>query len=466
LGTLSAEKQVLLNGFLGQLPEQIAARLAKAVEVDRLIGGTGLPHDDILRALRPQLRQSPLRARMPTPQRFFCRPFEDLLVSPERKIKQKGRIARTSIEPVWSWLAVELMPHRHRDLNETLRDAILHNREDEIQEKIYELWAEASAALAPALAGEKKKSAAARKLGGVAVVEDAEEIALVLGRAPELDELQKRLPKPIPALNDEDTFYLRSLFDRMSDVAPEFAPYIPLIVMGRLERPWEAMRLAGALSRRSDDTVISATDVGIVGELLFSDLDSYVKRIQIARPFDFDADAMVANLASFAELSSGMVKEIGIRRDGKWGQRLAKDRSAVAQVVEGFLERAPREIQAALASSRVGGFGKSPKPLDLARLPDPERVAKAMRYAHLMIHSRPFAVAAAFNAKLAETIDETADALRSHSEDLLREVRAAAPETRASLEAHLKVFLDLCALVLGEEETEILRRRSRMLAHA
>jgi hypothetical protein len=114
-----------------------------------------------------------------------------LLVGPERKIKQKGRIARTSIEPVWTWLAMELMPHRHRELNDALRDAILHSREDEIQEKIYELWAEASAALFPALSGEKKKSAASRKLGGVAATEDAEEIALVLSRAPEVDELQK-----------------------------------------------------------------------------------------------------------------------------------------------------------------------------------------------------------------------------------------------------------------------------------
>jgi hypothetical protein len=463
---LSADKQVLLNGFLGQLPEPIAARLAKAVEVDRLIGGTGLPHDDILRALRPQLRQAPLRARLPTPQRFFCRPFEDLLVGPERAMKQKGRIARTSIEPVWTWLALELMPLRHRELNETLREAILHGREDDIQEKVSELWAEASAALAPALAGEKKKGIAARKLGGVAAAEDAEEIALLLNRGLEIDELQKRLPKPIFNLTDDDTVYLRSLFDRMSDVAPEFAPYIPLIVMGRLERPWEAMRLAGALSRRSDDTVISNTDMGTVGELLFSDLDGFVKNIQSARPMDFDAQAMVANLAAFAELSSGMVKEIGIRRDGKWGQRLAKDRSAVAQVVEGFLERAPREILAALASSRMGGFGRSPKPLDLSRPPDAERVAKAMRYAHLMVHSRPFAVAAAFHAKLAETIDETAVALRSYGEDLLREVRAAVPETRACLEAHLSVFLDVCALVLGEEETEILRRRSRVFAQA
>ena len=462
MGTLSAEKQVLLDGFLGTLPEPLAARLAKAVEVDRLIGGTGLPHDDILRALRPQLKQLPPRTRLPTPQRFFCRPFEDLLVSPDRTIKQKGRIARSSIEPVWSWLASELMPQRHRELTEALRDAIVGNREDEIRERSSELWAEASASLVPALAGEKKKSAAARMLGGMAAAEDADEIALVLGRAHEVDELQKRLPKPIFNLTEDDTLYLCSLFDRMSDVSPAFAPYVPLIVMGRLERPWEAMRLAGVLSRKSDDTVISNTDLGIVGELLFSDLDSYVKKIQSVRPPDFDADTLVANLAAFAELSSGMVKEIGIRRDGKWGQRLAKDRGAVSQVVEGFLERAPREILGALATGKMGGFGKSPKPLDVARPPDPERVAKAMRYSHLMVHSRPFAVAAAFNAKLAETIDQTANGLRSYGEDLLRELRTGAPETRASLEAHLKVFLDLSGLVLGDEETELLRRRSRV----
>src|SRR5262249_43334523 len=364
--------------------------------------------------------------------------------------------------PVWGWLASELMPARHRELCEALRDAILHNREPEIAEKSAELWADASTVLLPALAGEKKKIAAARKLGGMAAAENAEEIALVLSRAADINELQKRLPKPIAGLTDEDTVYLRGLFDRLSDSAPACAPYVPLIVMGRLERRWEALWLTGILSRKSDDTMISNTDLGVVGELLFSDLDTYVKQIQSFRPFDFDADSMVAFLAAFAELSSGMVKELGIRRDGKWGHRLAKDRGAVAQVVEGFLERAPREIHAALASVKVGGFGKSPKPLDLTRAPDSERVAKGMRYAHLMIHSRPFAVAAAFNAKLNETIDETASALRTYSEDMLREVRAAAPETRALIDAHLKVLLDFCSLVLGEEETEILRRRTRM----
>ena len=45
-----------------------APRLAKAVEVDRLAGGTGLPHDLILGGLRPVLR------RVPAPEEPGCWP--------------------------------------------------------------------------------------------------------------------------------------------------------------------------------------------------------------------------------------------------------------------------------------------------------------------------------------------------------------------------------------------------------
>src|SRR6185312_4535295 len=157
---ISADKQVLLTGFLGTLPGSVAARLAKAVEVDRLIGGTDLPHDEILRALRPRLRESSQRFRMATPLRFFCRPFEDLLVSAQRDTKQKGRIARTSIELVWTWLSGELIPHRHRELGDAMRDAILYGRDKELEQKTAELWAESAAALKAALSGEKKQATA------------------------------------------------------------------------------------------------------------------------------------------------------------------------------------------------------------------------------------------------------------------------------------------------------------------
>ena len=92
---MSNDKTGLLKSFLGSLNGDIAARLASAVETDRLLDGRVLPHDTILDGLRPALRG--LQAgRTPTPLRLFCRPFEDLLTCAPRKTKQKASISRSS----------------------------------------------------------------------------------------------------------------------------------------------------------------------------------------------------------------------------------------------------------------------------------------------------------------------------------------------------------------------------------
>ena len=97
---LSPDKTGLLKAFLGGLPGPIAARLAMAVEVDRLLDGHVLPHDDILESLRPILRRDH-GTRTLTPLRLFCRPFQDLLTcAPRVGVKQKGVLARSSLVPV------------------------------------------------------------------------------------------------------------------------------------------------------------------------------------------------------------------------------------------------------------------------------------------------------------------------------------------------------------------------------
>jgi hypothetical protein len=461
---LSSEKELMLSGFLGGLPEHVASRLAKAIEVDRLIGGT-LPHDLILRALRPQLRAAPLLKRTETPLRVFCQPFEDILVDAHRDMKQKGRIARTSIEPVWSWLANELMPARHMVLTDALRDALVGEMRDEIKAKSADLWSEAGFTLRAALTDETRRRAAASMLGGTAVVEDAAEMALLLSGAEDILGVQTRLPKPVSDLKEEDISFLRDEFDRVSVRDPDLAPYIALVAMGRLERRWEALRIAAGLSRKATDTLMANTDLGIVGELLFSDLDFHARKISSSRPFDFDPRVIVESLAGFAELSSGMVKELAIRRDGKWGQRLTKDRTNVAATVESLLSKAPKEILGVLAQPRSMGFGKG-KRLDITRAPDADRVARAMRYATLIAHTKPFATAAAFNAKLAEISEALSIEFRSYSEDLLRELRGASSDARSNAESHFTVMLDLSKLILGEEESDFLRRRARVAVGA
>ncbi|HEY0299954.1 MAG TPA: hypothetical protein VGC36_01370, partial [Rhizomicrobium sp.] len=112
---ISPERTGLLKSFLGGLPEQIAARLAQAVEVDRLVDGKALPHEMILEGLRPALRRVPGADRTPTPLRAFCLPFEDLFTLLPRKAKQKGAIARGSVAPVWAWISQGVLAEQTKD---------------------------------------------------------------------------------------------------------------------------------------------------------------------------------------------------------------------------------------------------------------------------------------------------------------------------------------------------------------
>src|ERR1700741_3230561 len=152
---LADEKKTQLSHFLGQVPEDVAARLAKAIEVDRLIGNTGLPHDDILDALRPKLIKATTVSRTPTPQRFFCQPFEDLLVGQATGGKRKGRIARAAVQPIWNWLGSGLVPEQHAGPTTGIRFAILNGRYDDVIGKSTELWKHASAVLKDATAGSR-----------------------------------------------------------------------------------------------------------------------------------------------------------------------------------------------------------------------------------------------------------------------------------------------------------------------
>jgi hypothetical protein len=74
------------------------------------------------------------------------------------------------------------------------------------------------------------------------------------------------------------------------------------------------------------------------------------------------------------------------------------------------------------------------------------------------------AEATAFSAKLKEAFDETANALHPRRREGV--FRAGTAETHVNLDVHFEPMLELCALVLGEEEAALIRRRARVPAAA
>lgn len=431
-------------------PQNLAARLAKAVEVDRLTDGAILPHEVILDGLRPILsRGSSCHDRTPTPLRLFCRPFEDVLTSAPRMTKQKGRIARSSIIPVWNWVTMRLIQKESHAYVSELKSLLIAYRVEDAKARAIAFWAEAAKAMRLALSNEAGRKQVESVLKDPLAVADAVEMALLLDVGQQVLDLQEKLPKPVPAFATDLIGVARGIYDRLIQSTPDAAPYVVVIVMNRLARPWEALRLTVLISGKSRDTLIASTDVGLAGDILFGDLAALSQAVRSAKHPRFDADALIENVASFAELSSAIVKELELRRDGRWGQSLLKDRAEIGEVLDAFMERAPKEIASAFLTKRA------------TRPVDPEKIERALRYATLVAGCRPFAAAASFAASLKDAQDEIIGHLRNANDDMLWELRNADEPRRTVLQDQFALATELTAILCGEDEAEVLRRRGR-----
>lgn len=453
--TLRIEK---LDAFLRTVTPATAVRLAQAVELDRLRGGA-LPHVMILDALRPHLRSAGDHAtRMPTAQRIVCTCFEDLLVD-RRLRKQRGRIARSSIAPVWTWLAGELGDKGVRALG-AITAKMLSAGADFAAAEIDAFHALAAPAILAAMPDAASDAGLARTLGRDAAA-DAHDMARMMQIGAEIRDLQLRLPRPIATLEEEDIWTIRGSWEQVIEEKADCAPYVAFFVLGRLQRPWEIMRLAGALSRRLDDILLSRTDAGHVGELLLSDIEDCVTRLATMRVDQTVAADVLAAVETFAQISTGIVRELGIKRDGAWGKRLMAARGAMAEQMERLLGRAVRDITATLPMVRRSSFSLHARRMpDMTKHLDPQKAERAITLATIVGGARQHAMAGAFAGFLAEVEEKTVEALRHYTDEMFDELRTAEDSLTAQASDYVGHAVELSRLILGQEEAELIRRRA------
>jgi hypothetical protein len=445
------EKTGMLKAFLGGLPGVAAGRLAMAVEVDRLMDGHALPHEDILAGLRPILRRDHYE-RTPSPLRLFCRPFQDLLTCQPRTTKQKACIARGTLVPAWNWISQTLLPAETAVYAAECRTLVLAHKHDAAVASAARFWPLAAAAMSDAIATETGRQAAKKILDDPFAAEDIADMALLLSAGEVIEQLSALLPAPVASFHEQLVWQVRDIYERLVQDQPDVAPYVAVIVMNRLVRPWEALRLPLLVTRHTDDTLIAKTDMGLVGEILFARMDALKNAIQITRHPLFDADKLMEAVKTFADLSSHIVKEIEIKREGEWGKRLLAERVLIGKVMETFMDRAPREFGAALPSQKATG-GDFSKPVA------PEKQEMALRYARLVAGSRFFAAAASFAAKQKTVYEDLCATLKRYNEDLIKALKANPQNAVAN--AQFLLCAELTAVLFSDEEAELLRRRGR-----
>jgi hypothetical protein len=181
-------------------------------------------------------------------------------------------------------------------------------------------------------------------------------------------------------------------------------------------------------------------------------MDGLRNSIQLTRHPLFDAELLMEEVKTFADLSRHIVKEIELKREGEWGKRLLAERAEIGKVMESFMDRSSREVGLALPMHKATGA-------DFSKMPTAEKREMALRYARLVGGSRNFAAAASFAAKQKSAYDELCGLLKRYNEDVVKALRTSPQNGIVS--AQFDFCAQLTAILFSEEEAELLRRRGR-----
>ena len=115
-----------LREYLRTLKPAARSMLVQELERSLLRGEESAGNEMVLQELRRAIRAD----AQPVPRigdaaRLFFAPIEPFLIDARADHKRIGRIARVSLEPIWSWIGRDLIPAEAKALSEDINRALL-----------------------------------------------------------------------------------------------------------------------------------------------------------------------------------------------------------------------------------------------------------------------------------------------------------------------------------------------------
>lgn len=474
MAAISPDKLARLNAFLAELPLGAAAKLFAGVERDKLAEGALLPHDDMLAALRGRLREGGgvFPERLPTPQRIFFTPIEDLLVAGRPERKRAARIARTSLAPLWRVLTTDFACVEMPPAQKALARAVLSGDIAARMEAERAMFAAASEGFSRIWVhcdedpGYRRDLV--RRLGGEVALADAREISFILPAAEEILSLQDRYRRPLGALTSEDLYDIRGRWAGLREALPEQAAYLFLILSARMAQPWKALKLYANIKAVGADGVPGAEeDAAVIPQRLFEDIEHMARALSRDAELDLDLGGGPARIAAFSEFADGVETEAREIGDQVLINRIAACRDVGADAFERFLEQSIAAVRAVTPTRHAGGASRvSGLRPDASRAPDRATLAVARDAAGYLLRAERTAGRLGRSDAAAALRNEATAALRVYAQDLVGEIRAAEGAERAKAKRLMSQVLELCDILLPVNETDLLRRRAAAAAIA
>lgn len=452
-----------LQGFLRELSPQARGMLIAEFERSLLRGDDLSGADLVLQELRRLAREQRDGApRIGNSARLFFKPLEPFIVDDLGQHRHLGRISRSSLDTLWTWIGRDVLPDDARAVDDIVNTALLNGDEAKAKHFVRAFQDRVAMALTDQLRlADSDAKVRRRMLGQIGTQRAGEDVAIlksVLNARDGLSAMAASLPLQVGNLATKQLEECKALIEKTGAPGTDMFLYSLLTVMNRLAAPWQLIRL-GVRAAGSDTAArVAETPYGVSVTIVLSELERQVGELRDDLRSGRGV-AVGALLKTIHDAARGLRTELNMPMDSSWGRALSGLRTQIGDMLRLEIDSMPGRVRR-LLKPRAAGEIRPNSTLDATEVAETEALVA------FVATCRHFASELAISEMTQRTFSELQQYLDSGTRGLLEALRGAAPNERSFRQSQVDTAVRLCATVFGRDYAAQLGKAAELAATA
>lgn len=270
-----------------------------------------------------------------------------------------------------------------------------------------------------------------------------------------------RLPGWLTHMTDDAAAAVRLAFKDATAISEDAGCWLMEVLYAHLGEPSRILRLISAVMDHPGEGYVASSEMAGLAERVLAHIDARVAAITALDPdLGREAGALAGQAAAEAVAQiTEFERAFELAPNGLFGQRVARQKRAVAAAVEQRLKLAGNAVAQALPLNSRGRGAVRGLP-NLTKDPEPRFVTRAISFLAFMDATRTAAVAGGFGRPRAEAVENLSALLDQYVEDLLEVLHGGDAELSPRARAYLDIAAEFLSLVTDDRAAEVARRRA------
>jgi hypothetical protein len=426
-------------------------------ELERaVVRGDEIPGGDmLLQEVRAAVRDSGEHANTPrigAPARAFFRPLEPFLIDTQTDRKAPGRIARATLDPIWTWISRDLLPAEAEAYCDDVTRALAGGEADPPDPLVHSFQALAAARMRSTLDAVQSDEKLRRKMSHLIAMPDAlaaiRDVQIIVASRDSLDLIATRLPGHIGNLGGGMLDNLKHLLDSRLCAENSLQPYAMIMVANRLAVPWQLIRLAVRAADTDDVARIANSPYASAVSITLGDIERMVDELKADLKRGRTV-AVTSLLKCIHDGVRGVRTELDLSGDSPWARQLASIRTEISSVLTAEMESLPGRVRRLVRPRLL-------KDITRGSVLNADEVSETEAMIEFVGACRNFARELATSEVTLRTFQEVQQYLDSSTRALLEALRAAGEHDRAFRKSQMDAAIKFCGKAFGQDYAALL----------